>query len=91
MLLVSCFTDFAQNFNPWVFLFLAGLGRIDGAGSSVFVMSIGRHMKQPACSIGEHSKSQNFRSRVRKICMVVDTHQDIIGYDAPVISRILPD
>ena len=28
---------------------------------------------------------------MRKIRAVLDTHQDIIGYDAPVISRILPD
>ena len=26
-----------------------------------------------------------------KIYAIVDTHQDIIGYDAPLISRILPD
>ena len=48
-------------------------------------------MKWPACSIGEHLKSQNFCSRVRKIRAVVDTHRDIIGHDAPVMSRILPD
>jgi len=28
---------------------------------------------------------------VRKICAVLDIHQDIIGHYAPVRSRILPD
>jgi len=48
-------------------------------------------MKRLACSIGEHLKSQNFCPRMRKICAIIDTHQDIIGHDAPVISRILLD
>ena len=48
-------------------------------------------MKRLACSIGDHLRSQNFCSRTRKICTVVDTHQDIIGHDAPVMSRIFPD
>ena len=48
-------------------------------------------MERPACSIGEHSGSQNSCLRVRKIRAVLDTHQDIIGHDAPVISWILPD
>jgi len=48
-------------------------------------------MKRLACSIGDHLRSQNFCSRTRKICTVVDTHQDIIGHDALVMSRIFPD
>jgi len=45
---------------PSSFLLLAGLGHIDGVGSSVFVASIGGDMKWPACSIGNHVRSQNF-------------------------------
>jgi len=48
-------------------------------------------MKQPTHSIGNHFRSQGFCPRVRKICAVLNTHQDIIGDDAPVMSRILPD
>jgi len=48
-------------------------------------------MKWPTCSIGDHLRSQNFCSRARKIHAVDDTHQDIIGHDAPVMSRIFPD
>ena len=36
-------------------------------------------------------ESQSFCLRARKIRAVVDTHQDLIGHDAPVMSRILPD
>ena len=52
---------------------------------------MGENLDQPACSFGYHSRSQNFCLRARKIRAVVDTHQDIIGHDAPVMSRILPD
>ena len=90
VLLNSCFLSL-QKFNPRVFLFHAGLGLIDGASSSDFAASIGGDMKRPACLIGEHLKSQNFCPRARKIHAVVDTHQDIIGHDVPVMSRILPD
>ena len=48
-------------------------------------------MERPACSIGEHSGSQNSYLRVRKIRAVLYTHQDILGHDAPVMSQILPD
>jgi len=71
--------------------FLAGLGHIEGAGSSVFAASIGGYLEQPACSIGEHLGSQSFCLRARKIRVVLDTPQDIIGHDAPVMSQILPD
>ena len=47
-------------------------------------------MERPTCLIGEHSGSQSFCLRARKIREVVDTHQDLIGHDAPVMSRILP-
>jgi len=53
--------------------------------------SIGGYLEWPACSIGEHLRSQNFYLWARKIHAVLDTHQDSIGYDAPVMSRILPD
>ena len=48
-------------------------------------------MERLACSIGEHSGGQNSCLRVRKIRVVLHTHQDILGHDAPVMSRILPD
>ena len=48
-------------------------------------------MKWPVCSIGDHLIIQNFCPRVRKICAILDTHQDIIGHDPPVRSRILPN
>ena len=48
-------------------------------------------MKWPVCLIGEHLKSQNFYPRVRKIHAVIDTHQDIIGHDTSIMSRILLD
>ena len=73
------------------FLFLAGPGHIDGVGFSVFVTSIGEYLERPACSIGENLGSQNFCLRARKIRAILDTHKDITGYNAPVISRILPD
>ena len=72
-------------------LFFAGFGRIDGVSSNVFAASIGGYMKRPACSIGDHLRSQNFCLRMRKIRAVLNTHQDIIGHDASVMSRILPD
>jgi len=72
------------------FLFLAGLGHIDGAGFSVFVRFMGEYLDRPACSIGKHLGSQNFYPWARKIRAVVDTHPDIIGHDAPVMSWILP-
>ena len=73
------------------FLFLAGFGHIDGAGSNVFAVSIGGYLKWPACSISEHLRSHNFCLRARKIHAVLNTHQDIIGHDALVMSRILLD
>jgi len=72
------------------FLFLTGLDYIDGAGSRVFVASIGGYLERLACSSGEHLRSYNFCPRTRMSRAVLDTHQDIIGHDAPVISRILP-
>ena len=48
-------------------------------------------MERLACSLGEHSGSQKFCLRARKIHAIVDTHQDIIRHDAPVMSRILPN
>ena len=35
-------------------------------------------------------RDQGVTPRVRKIRTVVDTYQDIIGHDAPVMSQILP-
>ena len=72
------------------FLFLAGLGHIDGAGSSAFARFMGEYLDRPGCSIAEHSGSQDSCPRARKVRMVVDTHQDITGHDAPVMSWILP-
>jgi len=80
-----------QKFNPQVFLLLAAPGHIVGASSSIFAASIEGDIKQPARSIGDHLRSQNFCPRARKIRTVLDTHKDIIGFDAPVKSRILPD
>ena len=71
-------------------MFLTGLGNIDGAGSSVFAGLMGEYLDWPACSIGEHSGSQSFCLRARNIRAVVDTHQGLIGHDAPVMSRIFP-
>ena len=48
-------------------------------------------MKQLACSIGDHLRSQDFCPRARKIHAVLHTHQDIIGHDALIRSRTLPD
>ena len=48
-------------------------------------------MKGPAYSISDHLRIQNFYPRMKKISAVLDTHQDTIGHDAPVMSRILPD
>ena len=48
-------------------------------------------MKRSVCLIGDHLRSQNFYPRARKICTVLDIHQDIIEHDAPVRSRILPN
>ena len=73
------------------FLLLTSLGHIDGAGSSVFAASIKGDMKRPACSIGDHLRSQNFCPKVRTIRAVLETHQDIIGHDVLVRSRILLD
>ena len=50
----------------------------------------GRH-ERPVRSIGDHLRSQNYCPRARKIRAVLDTHQDIIGNDVPVNSRILPE
>jgi len=41
--------------------------------------------------VGEHLGSQSFCLRARKINVVFDSPQDIIGHDAPVMSQILPD
>ena len=81
VLLASCFLSL-QNYNPYFFLFLAGLGHIEGAGSSIFAASIGGYLERPACSIGDHLRSQNFCPRTNKIRTVLDTHQDIIEHDA---------
>ena len=70
--------------------FFAGPGHIDGVGSSIFVGFMREYLDRPACSIGEHSKNQSFYLRARKICAVIDTHQGLIGDDAPVMSRVLP-
>jgi len=48
-------------------------------------------MKRPVCSISDYLRSHNFDPRARKIRAVPNIHQDIIRYDAPVRSRILPD
>ena len=71
------------------FLFLAGSGHINSAGSSVFVGFIGEYLDQLAYLIGEHSGSQSFCLRVRRIGTVVDTRQGLIGHEAPVMSQIL--
>jgi len=85
MLSVSCFLSL-QKFNPRIFFLLAGLSHTDGASSSVFAAFIGGDMKRPACLIGDHLGSQNFCPRAKKIRAFLDTHQDIIGHDAPVMS-----
>ena len=54
-------------------------------------MSIEGDIKQPACLIGDHLRSQDFCPRARKIHTIFDTHHDIIGHDTPVMPRILPD
>ena len=74
-----------------LFLFLIGLDHIDGVGSSVSAASIGGYLGRPACLIGDCLRSQNLYLRVRKIRAVLDTYQDIIEHDAPVMSQILPD
>ena len=71
--------------------FLAGLGHIDVVGSSVFAASIGEYLDQPAYLIGEHLGSQSLCLRARKIRAVVNVHQDLIGHDTPLMSRILPN
>jgi len=48
-------------------------------------------LEQPACLVGEHLGSQNVCLRARKIRVVFDSPQDIIGHDALVMSQILPD
>jgi len=73
------------------FFLLTGLAHIDGTGSSVFAVSIKVDMKQLIRSIGDHLRSQNFYPRARKIRTILDTHQDVIGHDASVRSRVLPD
>ena len=78
-----------QNFKPYLFFFESP-GYIGGTGSSVFAGFMGEYLDWLACSIGEHSGSQSFCLRARKIRAVADTHQGFIGHDAPVISRILP-
>ena len=45
-------------------------------------------MKRPVRSIGDHLRSQNFCPKARKIRVILDTHQDVIGHDTPVRSRI---
>ena len=95
--------DFSLTFAPQIFysclrrililgfLFLTGLGHIDGAGFSFFAGFMGEYLDQPACSIGEHSGSQSSCLRARKIRAVAGTYQGLIGYDSPVMSRVLPD
>jgi len=48
-------------------------------------------MKRLVRSIGDHLRSQNFCPRARKIRMILNTHQDVIGHNAPVRSRIFFD
>ena len=71
------------------FLFLAGSGHIDGAGSTVFVGFMGEYLDRPACSIGEHSGSQSSCPGARRIRAVTNTRQGLIGYGAPVMPRVL--
>ena len=71
------------------FLFLIGSGSLTLV-FHVFVRFMGEYLDRPACSIGEHSGSQSFCLRARKIRAVTDTHQGLIRHDTPVISRILP-
>jgi len=89
MLLDSCFC-FCRNLTLGFFISYRSWS-IDGAGSSIFAVSIGGDMKRPVCSIGKHLKNQNFCPRAGKIRAIVDTHQDIIGHDALVMSWILPN
>ena len=84
------FSVFCRNLTLEFFL-LPGLGLIDRAGYSVFAASIEVDMKQPVYSIGDHLRSQSFCPRARKIRVILDTHQDVIGHDAPVRPWILPD
>ena len=86
----SCFLSL-QKFNPRVFFLLAGCGHIVGADFSVFAAFIKVDMKRPVRSIGDHLRSQNFYPKARKIRVILDTHQNVIGHDAPVRFRILPD
>ena len=85
MLLTSCFC--LCRILTFLFLFLAGSGHID----SVLAGFMGEYLDQPACSIGEHSGSQSFRLRARRICAVADTRQGLIGHDAPIMLRVLHD
>jgi len=48
-------------------------------------------MKRLIRSIADRLRSQNFCPRVRKIRVILNTHQDIIGHNALIRSRILPD
>ena len=73
------------------FFLLIGLGHIYGTGFGVFAVSIEVDMRRLVHSIGDHLRGQNFCPRARKIRAVLDTPQDIIGHDAPIRSRILPD
>ena len=51
---------------------------------------MGEYLNWPTCSIGKHSGSQSFYLRAWKIRAIADTHQGLIGHDAPVMSWILP-
>ena len=84
----SCFLSL-QKFNSRVFFLLTGYGHVVSTGFSVFVASIEVDMKRPVRLIGDHLRSQNFCLMARKIRTVLDTHQDIIGHDAPIRSWIL--
>jgi len=73
------------------FFLFAGRDHIVGAGTSVFAASIEVDMKRSVHLIGDYLMSQTSCPKARKISVVLDTHQDIIGHDAPVWSRLLPD
>ena len=72
----------------FVFLLFAGSGHIDSACSSVFAGFMGEYLDRLACSIGEHSGSQSFCLKARRIRTVADTHQGLIGHDAPAMPRV---
>jgi len=66
-------------------LFLTGFGHI----VNVLAGFMGEYLDRPACSIVEHSGSQNSCQWVRRIYAVVGIRQGLIGHDAPVMPRVL--